>query len=95
MIPEAKLYHNNSPLNRMDIQAKKIMQIKNFYYIYKKHAKKTVLSDFMFFYSLFGLFTIALKEYLRNGDKETYKQLKGFADGIIKLLKYKNTILKK
>lgn len=71
------------------------MQVKNFYYVYKKHAQKTVLSDFMFFYSLFGLFTIALNEYLFNGDKEKCRQLKGFTEGIIKLLKYKNTILKK
>jgi len=95
MIPEAKLYHNYSRSNRMDIQEKKIMQIKNFYYVYKKYAKKTVLSDFLFFYSLFGLFTIALKEYLCIRDKETYKQLKGFIIGIIELLKHKNTILKK
>lgn len=95
MIPEAKLYHNNSRSNRMDIQARKIMEIKNYYYIYKKHAKKRMMSNFLFLYSLLGLSIIYFKEYLCNLDAEKYKQLKGFIVGIIKLLKYKNTILKK
>ena len=95
MIPEAKLYHNNSRSNRMDIQARKIMEIKNYYYFYKKHAKKTMMFDFLFLYSLLGLSIIYFKEYLCNLDEGKYKQLKGFIVGVIELLKYKNTILKK
>lgn len=94
IIPEAKLYHNHSKSNRIDIQAKRIMLVKNFYYVYKKHAQKTALSDFLFLYSLFGLFTIYLKEYLRNCDKETCNQLKGLIIGIVELFKHRDTILK-
>jgi len=89
MIPEAKLYHNNSRSNRMDIQFQKVMEVRNHYYVYKKHAKKTMISDFLFLYSLSGLFVICLKEYLCSFNVENYKQLKGFIEGIIELLKYK------
>lgn len=89
MIPEAKLYHNYSRSNRMDIQVQKLMEVKNYYYVYKKHAKKTRISDLLFLYSLSGLFVICLKEYLCSFNVEKYKQLKGFIEGIIELLKYK------
>ncbi|MDG6026080.1 MAG: glycosyltransferase [Candidatus Brocadia sp.] len=95
MIPEAKLYHNQSRSNRMNIQDQKVMEVKNYYYFYKKHTKKTTMSDFLFLYSLFGLSIIYFKEYLCSFNDEKYKQFKGFVEGIIKLLKYKNTILKK
>ncbi|QII12886.1 hypothetical protein KsCSTR_35070 [Candidatus Kuenenia stuttgartiensis] len=89
MIPEAKLYHNCSKANRMDIQDRKVMEVRNYYYVYKKHAKKTMISDFLFLYSLSGLFIICLKEYLCSFNVENYKQLKGFIEGIIELLKDK------
>ena len=95
MIPEAKLYHNYSRSNRMDIKNLKIMEVKNYYYIYKKHTKKTMISDFLFLYSLLGLSMIYFLEYLCNLDEEKYKQFKGFIEGIIELLKYKNNLLKK
>jgi hypothetical protein len=95
MIPEAKVYHNYSRSNRMDIQDLKIMEVKNYYYFYKKHAKKTMISDFLFLYSLLGLSISYFTEYLCNFNEEKYRQFKGFIEGIIKLLKYKNTILKK
>lgn len=95
MIPEAKLYHNYSRSNRMDIKDLKIMEVKNYYYFYKKHAKKTMLSDCLFLYSLLGLSLIYFEEYLCKFNEEKYMQFIGFVDGIIKLLKYKNNILKK
>lgn len=79
----------------MNIQDQKVMEVKNYYYFYKKHTKKTTMSDFLFLYSLFGLSIIYFKEYLCSFNDEKYKQFKGFVEGIIKLLKYKNTILKK
>lgn len=89
MIPEAKLYHNYSKSNRMDIQDQKMMEIKNCYYIYNKYMKKTMISDFLFLYSLLGLFTLYLQEYICNfNNEEKYKQLKGFAKGMIEFLKY-------
>lgn len=42
MIPEARLYHNCSRSNRMNLEDQKILEIKNYYYVYKKHAKKQV-----------------------------------------------------
>lgn len=95
MIPEARLYHNYSRSNRMDIKNQKVMEVKNYYYFYKKHAKKTTISDFLFLHSLMGLTITYFAEYLCNCNKEKYKQLKGFIDGIIGLLKYKNNLLKK
>lgn len=95
LIPEAKLYHNNSRSNRMDIQSQKMMEVRNYYYFYKKHIKKTMISDYFFLYSLFGFFLVYFKEYLWNSNIEKYRQLKGFTEGIFKLLKYKTTILKK
>lgn len=95
MIPEAKLYHNYSKSNRMDIQAQKVMEVKNYYYFYKKHVKKTIISDFLFLYSLLGLSIIYFIEYLCNCSEKEYKQIKGFIEGIMELLKYKNNLLKK
>ncbi|CAG1023092.1 GalNAc(5)-diNAcBac-PP-undecaprenol beta-1,3-glucosyltransferase [Patescibacteria group bacterium] len=86
MIPEAKLYHNYSKSNRMDVKEQKMMEIKNSYYFYKKNMKKTMISDFLFLYSLSGLLTISFIEYLCNFNEEKYKQLKGFTKGIIKLV---------
>lgn len=94
-IPEAKVYHNNSRSNRMDIQDRKIMEIKNYYYFYKKHVKKTMTSDFLFLYSLLGLSIIYFKEYLFNFNEEKYKQFKGFIQGTIEILKYKKNPLEK
>ncbi|WP_295103081.1 glycosyltransferase family 2 protein [uncultured Candidatus Kuenenia sp.] len=90
MIPEAKLYHNCSKSNRMNIRPKKVMEVKNFYYVYKKHAKKTMISNIVFFYSLSGLWIIYGIEFLCNGNKEKCKQLQGFTEGIISLLKTNN-----
>ncbi|SOH03065.1 glycosyltransferase family A protein [Candidatus Kuenenia stuttgartiensis] len=89
MIPEAKLYHNCSKANRMDIQPKKVMEVKNYYYVYKKHAKKTMASHIVFFYSLSGLWIIYGIEFLCNGNQEKYRQLQGFTEGIVRLLKTK------
>lgn len=95
MIPEAKLYHNYSRSNRMDIKNQKRMEVKNYYYIYKKHSQKTMISDFLFLYSLLGLSICYFIEYLCNFNEEKYLQLKGFVEGIANLLRYKNSILKK
>lgn len=86
MIPEARLYHNCSRSNRMNLEDQKILEIKNYYYVYKKHAKKTGISNFLFFYALFGLFVIYLIEYVCNFKVEKYKQLRGFMRGTIKLV---------
>lgn len=94
MIPEAKAYHNHSRSNRMDIQDRKIMEIKNYYYFYKKHAKKTKITKLFFLYSLLGLFTIHFIELLCNFNDEKYKQLKGLLKAIIDLLNFKNNLQK-
>lgn len=89
MIPEAKLYHNYSQSNRINIQMQKVMEVKNYFYFYKKHVRKTCLQDFLFSYSLFGLLFICFIEYLFNFTKEKRNQLKGFIFGIIELIKKK------
>lgn len=92
MISEAKLYHNYSRSNRMDIKNQKIMEVKNYYYFYRKHAKKTIISDLYFLYSLLGLLVIHFIELLCNFNDEKYKQLKGFLKAIIQLLNFKNNL---
>lgn len=89
MIPEAKLYHNQSKSNRMDICDQKIMETKNYAYFFEKHVKKSILTNMVFFYSLFGLWIIYCLELLCNCNKGKYKQLKGFSVGIISLMKTK------
>lgn len=95
LIPEARLYHNQSKSNRMDINVQKIMEIKNYAYFFKKHAKKTIISNIVFFYSLLGLWIISCIEFFCNGNDEKFKQLKGFSVGIISLLRTNNPPLKK
>jgi glycosyltransferase involved in cell wall biosynthesis len=85
MIPEAKLYHNYSKLNRADPQTQKIMEVKNYSYFYRKLARKNILTDFLFLYSMFGLFVIIILEYISSFNAQKYSQLKGFLKGVIKM----------
>jgi glycosyltransferase involved in cell wall biosynthesis len=85
MIPEARFYHNFSKLNRMAMNEQKAMEVKNLAYFYKKNARKNIFSDFLFLYSLSGLFIIILIEYLNNLNEEKYKQLSGFLNGFVQI----------
>lgn len=93
MIPEAKLFHNRSKANRLDIYSQKVMAVKNYYYFYKKHARKNIVTDFLFLYSLAGLCVIFLIEYLNNRNKEKYAQLTGFLKGVSTLFQMGNANL--
>ena len=64
MIPDAKLHHRYSPVNRLNIQQLKRMEIGNHYYVFKKYKQKNTLSYLLFFYSLGGIFLIDLLELL-------------------------------
>jgi GT2 family glycosyltransferase len=81
MIPEAKLYHNYSKFNRASLQTQKIMELKNYRYFYRKYARKNILTDFLFLYSLLGLFVISILEYVNSFNAEKYAELKGSLKG--------------
>ena len=66
MIPEAKLYHNYSTGNRLDIKKLKRMEVKNYYYLSRKYKSENPFSGFLFGYSMAGLLLIDLVEFLMS-----------------------------
>ena len=68
MTPDARLHHNYSPANRMKIYTLKKMELKNYYYMFKKYKRRSGLSCVLFGYSFIGLILIDLIEFLTNLD---------------------------
>ena len=64
MIPEARFQHHISRSNRIDSKALKLMQFRNYYYVFNKHKNRSFLSMFLFAYSMGGILIIDLIEWL-------------------------------
>jgi GT2 family glycosyltransferase len=71
MIPEAKLYHHCSPEARISSVEKKRMQIKNYFYMFKKYKYRGFWSRFLFGYSILGLLVIDFLELATHHDRES------------------------
>lgn len=58
MIPEARLDHNESRVNRLSNAERKSMEIRNYAYVWRKHRGSGLASRALFMYSLAGLLLI-------------------------------------
>ena len=73
MIPEAKLYHYCSPTARISSFEKKQMQMKNYFYLFKKYKHKGLGSTLLFSYSVLGLLVIDFLELVTHHDQEALR----------------------
>jgi GT2 family glycosyltransferase len=58
MIPEARLYHNESTSNRLDRRELRSMRMRSYEYVWRKHKGPGSISSLLFRYSVFGLHMI-------------------------------------
>lgn len=76
MTPDARLYHYQSPVNRLDVASLKKMEIKNYLYLFKKHKDRGAFSKWLFAYSLFGLTLIDGIEFLSKRSRDKYNKFR-------------------
>ncbi len=76
VVPDARLYHHESPNNRLDIEKLKKMEIRNYRYVFEKHKKKGWWSWVFFFYSIGGILCIDFLEFLLSGDARKFKKFR-------------------
>lgn len=76
IVPDARLYHNHSPGNRLDLETLKRMQMRNYYYVFKKYKGQNWMSHLLFLYSLVGLVAIDLIEYLSGFEPKKLSKLR-------------------
>lgn len=86
MIPEAKLYHNYSPSNRLDTDVLKRMEIRNYRYMFSKYKKGSLVSEALFLYSLAGLMIIDLIEMITTRRPEKFRKFKASVGSMASLL---------
>lgn len=78
--PFAKLIHNVSPTARDKAYARMKMMIENHYYLFKKNIPQELKHKFAFWWSVIGLFVIAMVNRNREG-------LKGLINGLNNVIK--------
>lgn len=83
--PFAKLIHNVSPISRDKEYDKAKMRMENHYYLFKKDLPQTLKYKFAFWWSVIGLFVIAVVGI----NKEV---LKGLMNGLINIQRNKKEI---
>lgn len=76
--PFAKLIHNVSPVSRVEKYDKAKMRMENHYYLFKKNLPQTRKYKFAFWWSVIGLFVMAMI----GRNKEV---LKGLMNGLINI----------
>ncbi len=76
LIPDARFWHRNAPANRLDVEALTKMQVRNYYYVFRKHKHKNFFSTLLFFYSLGGLVLMDFLEWLAQRNHEKFLKLK-------------------
>jgi glycosyltransferase involved in cell wall biosynthesis len=76
MIPDAKLRHQYSAGNRLDISALKKMEMRNYRHVFNKHRKGSLFSVLFFFYSLAGLVLIDLMQFLSRLNMTEFKKFR-------------------
>ena len=76
MIPDAKLHHNHSTQNRLNVDKLKRMEIKNHYYVFKKYRYTNFFSNILFGYSLTGVCIMEFLEFLSKRDRQSLQRLK-------------------
>lgn len=76
MAPDARLYHHESAKNRLDHERLKNMEIRNYYYVFRKHKYRGWLSVGLFFYSLSGILLMDLLEYLMGFKRSKFLKLR-------------------
>ncbi|OGR85667.1 MAG: hypothetical protein A2901_07835 [Elusimicrobia bacterium RIFCSPLOWO2_01_FULL_54_10] len=86
MIPQAKLYHNYSVSNRLNVDALTRMTIQNYHYVYLKHKNRHFYSKFFFGYSILGLVLMDLIEFLSRRDPERFSKVRAEVATSIELM---------
>ncbi len=76
VVPDARFWHNFSPVDRLDTAALKKMEFKNYQYVFKKHKRKNFISDILFAYSLFGILFIDFLEFILSFDEQKYAKFR-------------------
>jgi len=87
MIPDAKLYHHYSTGNRLDVERLKRMEMRNNYYIFKKHKYRNFFSNLIFCYSLCGIIGIDLLEFLTSWDKLKFEKFRAGVSASFEILR--------
>ncbi|MBI4398935.1 MAG: glycosyltransferase [Candidatus Omnitrophica bacterium] len=90
LIPDAKFRHVNALSNRLDPVALKQMQIRNYYYVFRKHRPDNLFFHVLFGYSVFGLLLIDFLEAILNRDPEKMAKLKAAVSVCSKLVSKNN-----
>jgi GT2 family glycosyltransferase len=66
MIPEAKLFHNYSINNRLDFEALKKMETRNYHHVFAKYKGQSAIGRVLFAYSMLGLVLMDFFEFLTS-----------------------------
>ena len=76
MIPDAKLYHHYSPVERQASRVKKEMEVRNCYYVFRKFRGRNPIACLLFCYSVAGLIAIDFLEFIIHRDKKHFEVFK-------------------
>ena len=87
MIPQARFVHNHSSTNRLGLRKLKEMQVRNYYYVFKKHHGKSPLSRLLFGYSMMGLLCMSFIEFVLGFRKSKWDAFSADCLAIVELLK--------
>ena len=86
MIPEAKLYHHQSPMERLDSARLREQSFTNYHYIFTKHRKKGIVSRILFFYSMTGLVLIDFCEWITHRNVVKWRKFKAGVSSAVRIL---------
>ncbi|HOV15564.1 MAG TPA: glycosyltransferase, partial [Spirochaetota bacterium] len=78
-LPDIKLIHNVSPVNRLKIKESKSFFMQNYLYLFKKNVNKNLFSISSLLWSISGMFFISLLLF-------QFKAISGYFDGIIRYI---------
>jgi len=76
MIPQAKLRHQYSSSNRLDMTALKKMEMRNYRYVFNKFRKGRPFAGLLFIHSMAGLVLIELVQFLSSRRGAGFKDLR-------------------
>jgi GT2 family glycosyltransferase len=87
LIPEARFQHNSSPTNRINLEALKKMQFRNYYYVFRKHKYVSWVSLILFGYSVSGILVMDFVEWLFGFKRQKWEFLAADLSAVMQLAK--------
>jgi GT2 family glycosyltransferase len=91
MIPEARLYHRQSPHGRLDSARLREQSFKNYFHIFKKYKNKNFFSKLLFSYSLFGIIVMDFFEMIFSLSKPKTEKFQSAVMTATRLLLRRNS----